>query len=433
MSEPCDGLGELRDKIIGLGEKSIRKSYYPELQLRVEELESTNRRLSDEIDARRKSEDLLREAEERFRTLFQAMTEMVVLHTLVRDETGRAVDYRIMDCNDAFLQNMGIGSSEAVGMLGSALYGESPPPRLAEYESVCDTGRPFCFTEQLRRNGRQFSVSVVSPKRGSFATIMTDVSEIARAHQRLNEKNRELESYLYVASHDLRSPLVNIQGFSERLKSQTELIRSALGSASLGGEAQETLDRGLDRSLSFIFTNVTKMDRLINGLLQISRTGRLRLSVRKLDMNRLLSGVIGSFAYQIEEVEAEVDLALVPDCYGDENLVNQLFSNLVANAIKYRDSGRPLRLAIGGETTPQGIAYWVRDNGVGIPEKYLSRVWDVFFRVGGDSTVQGDGIGLSIVKRIVEKHLGEIGVSSVDGQGTEFRVTLPAAEFAEEE
>lgn len=427
----------LRNKIIGLGEKSIRKSYYPELQQRICELEKANADLVREINERRVSEVKERAAEDKFSTLFSAMTEMVVIHELVFDASGDPADYRLLQCNGAFTEITGIPSENAAGLLGSVVYGQTPPPYLKEFSRVALTGEPYNYTDFYAPMDKYFNISVVSPAQNMFATITTDVTAIQQIKDLVIAKNKELENYLYVASHDLRSPLVNIQGFSTRLKKQTAEIDRAFvavgeGSASCQEkflEIKPLLEEGIPRTLDFIFTNVAKMDKLINGLLNISRTGRISMNVARVSMEKVIRSVLDAFAFQLEQSRAETRIGSLPDCYGDENLLNQLFSNIVSNAIKYRDAARPLVITIGCTPKYRRNVYFVSDTGIGIAKQYRDRVWDVFYRIDWDGDVGGDGVGLSIVKRIVDKHSGKTWLESEAGQGTTFFVELPAESF----
>jgi signal transduction histidine kinase len=282
---------------------------------------------------------------------------------------------------------------------------------------------------------KYFMISVVSPQTGQFATVTTDITAIKQIQEVVAAKNKELENYLYVASHDLRSPLVNIQGFSQRLQKQIGLINEVLSEHPLEPDIRQKIDNvtreGIPKSLDFIFTNVTKMDTLINGLLKISRTGRVKMSIQQIDMNILINNVIRALSFQIEEAGAQVIVENLPACYGDAALLDQLFANLIGNALKYRDTERQLLITITGQSWYNKVRYSVRDTGIGIAQKHLEKMWDVFYQVNSQSPDAGEGIGLSIVKRIIDKHKGKIRAESEDGKGSVFYVELPGQEFTE--
>ena len=254
-----------------------------------------------------------------------------------------------------------------------------------------------------------------------------------RIQEEITLKNKELESYLYVASHDLRSPLVNIQGFSQRQLKQSNELKSIIADLKMEDGVQAKIDaiinEGVPKSLNFILSNVIKMDSLINSLLHISRTGRLALSIGKIDMNRLFKTISAAKDYQLTECSAQIQIHNIDDCYGDENQLNQVFSNIIDNAIKYRDKDRKLLIEIESRIQYNKIIYSIKDNGRGVSKRNLERIWDVFFRV--DTQEKGEGIGLSIAKTITSKHKGKIWIESEEGVGSTFFVELQQNEFTE--
>jgi len=173
------------------------------------------------------------------------------------------------------------------------------------------------------------------------------------------------------------------------------------------------------------------MDALINGLLQISRTGKIKLTIVKIDMNKLIEQVIQSFSFQIQESGAKVVVENLPFCYGDASLLNQLFSNIFGNALKYRDKNKQLNIIIEATTKYNKVIYSIKDTGLGISERHLEKIWDVFYQVDSKSSEAGDGIGLSIVKRITDKHKGKIYVESEENKGSIFYIELNKNKFSE--
>ncbi len=387
------------------------------------------------ITERKQTEAALRESEKKLSTLFEVMTEMLVIHDLVLDDQGQAVDYRITDCNQAYTRITGIRREDAIGKLATKIYQTETAPYLEEYSRVALTGEPHEYTTYYAPMDKHFMISVVSPQKGQFATITTDITALKQIEAIVSAKNKELESYLYVASHDLRSPLVNIQGFSQRLQKQTNAIKQAMAECSLDPETRQQIetitDKNIPQSLDFIFTNVSKMDTLISGLLQISRTGRVQMTITAIDMNALIKSVVQAFSFQIDETATQVRVKKLPPCYGDEKLLNQLFSNIISNALKYRDTDRPLVVTISGQAQYNKVVYRIKDTGIGLAPRYREKIWDVFYRVDARAPEAGEGIGLSIVKRIVDKHKGRVWVESEAGKGTEFYIELQGNEFSE--
>jgi PAS domain S-box-containing protein len=388
-----------------------------------------------DITQRIKYEQELISSEHKLSTLFDSMTEMVALHELVFDENDKPINYIITDTNKAFTDITGIKSENSHGKLANEVYGTEYAPYLEEFSTVALTGIPYNYTTYFQPMDKHFSISVVCTGKNKFATVTTDITAVKQIQDMISAKNKELENYLYVASHDLRSPLVNIQGFSLRLAKKVGLIKTSVENTSLDFESKKAIigiiDEEIPKTLDFIFTNVAKMDNLINGLLQISRTGRLSMTLKEVKMNKFFESVINAKKYQLSEISATVNVQELDNCFGDENLLNQLFSNLLANAINYRDPNRPLIIEISSKSIYNKVIYSIKDNGIGIAERHLDRIWDVFFRVDSTGGVAGEGLGLSIVKRLTDKHKGKISVNSQLGVGSTFMVELNRNEFSE--
>ncbi len=266
-----------------------------------------------------------------------------------------------------------------------------------------------------------------------FIGTHIDISHQKSHEEALLVKNKELESYLYVASHDLRAPLVNIQGFSNRIQKQIGQLESLVLQNNIDetctGQMDTILRSGLPQSLSFIVSNVQKMDSLINGLLAISRTGRMKMNVTEVDANALFQKVVKNFNFQIEEINAHVSVDTLLPCYGDYQLLYQLFSNLFDNALKYHHPEKPLNISVKSEKKGGKVIYIFKDTGIGINSRDLDRIWDVFYQVDPHSPTRGEGIGLNLVEKIAEKHKGVVRVESGEGEGSTFFVELHARLF----
>ena len=253
--------------------------------------------------------------------------------------------------------------------------------------------------------------------------------KLERLNAALEDKNRELEQIVYVTSHDLRSPLVNIYGFSKELEQAFTFIQETLADGeSVPNAVREkiapVINKDIPEAFRFIYTGTAKMDLLLSGLLTLSRLGRAAVNFRELDMNALISEVIKSFEFQIKKAGIEICLGTLPPCLGDEMQINQVFSNLVDNAIKYLDPKRNGLITIGGEADGASSLYFIEDNGIGIPREQQENVFKMFHRLS-QSGIKGEGLGLSIVKTIIKKHEGKVWVESEFGRGSRFYIALP--------
>lgn len=279
---------------------------------------------------------------------------------------------------------------------------------------------------------------------GAFNEMLTEIQarddqlrtinrELRQRTDELARKNEEVEGFVYTVSHDLRAPLVNLQGFSGELQRSCDALAKLLAGASLSAqtaaEVRQLFEDEIPTSLRFISASTSKFERLINALLELSRTGRREFRPQVLDMSALVMSTLDSLQRSVAESGAEIVVGALPPARGDATAVGQVLSNLVTNALRYLQPGRPGRIELGGESEDGVSRYFVKDNGVGIPETAQRKLFQVFQRFRPD-LAQGDGIGLATVKRIVERHGGRIWAESVEGAGTTFLFTLPSAQAA---
>ena len=251
---------------------------------------------------------------------------------------------------------------------------------------------------------------------------------IAERTADLREANDEIQRFAYIVSHDLRSPLVNIMGFTteiESIKKDTFDQLSAMQEKDTEG-ARKTLDlsKDFDESLVFIKSSIGKMDRLINSILKLSREGQRTFKPEYVSMDQLIKTLTDAVAHQAAEKDAEITVEPLPPLKSDRLALEQIFSNLVDNALKYTRSDHPGRIRIRGRVETAQVVYEVEDNGRGIAPEDHQRVFDLFRRAG-EQDQKGEGIGLAHTRTLVRRLGGYMAVKSALGEGSTFIVTLP--------
>ncbi len=251
--------------------------------------------------------------------------------------------------------------------------------------------------------------------------VHTDIMEQREAEAELRESNEELQRYAYIVSHDLRAPLVNVMGFAGELAAVQGDIREALATHPQG----RRIDADLDEALSFIKASVTRMERLIAAILKLSRDGRRSFRAEPLLMSAVMQGLVDAHHYQFEAAGAQVHVAPeLPRIEADRVAVEQIFANLIDNAVKYLDAERAGRIEVSGQIAGGFARFDVADNGRGIEARDCTRIFELFRRAGVQDR-PGEGIGLAHVKALVRSLGGRITVASKPGLGTTFSVSLP--------
>lgn len=254
----------------------------------------------------------------------------------------------------------------------------------------------------------------------------------------LREANNEIQRFAYIVSHDLRSPLVNIMGFTSELEELGGDIFRRIGSLThvpadgpplpdgeiaLEGPDKQLSD-GFSEALGFIKSSIAKMDRLISAILNLTREGRREFQPEKIDTRELIEAIVSTLAHQAAEAQAEIHIAPLPDLVSDRLALEQIFSNLIDNAIKYLKPGVPGEIRIRGRTKLGYAIFEISDNGRGIDAKDHQRIFDLFRRAGTQDK-PGQGIGLAHVRALVRRLGGTMSVSSELNTGSTFTITLP--------
>lgn len=253
----------------------------------------------------------------------------------------------------------------------------------------------------------------------------------------LAARDRENEMFIYSVSHDLRSPLVNLQGFGKELSMVCKEVRGLLDGepapAALA-RAVDLLDRDAPESLHFIQAAVARLASIIDALLRLSRAGRVEYRSQSVDVAAAVAQVVRALGGTLAERGVQITIGALPPAWGDPAAIEQIFANLINNAVNYLDPKRPGRIEIGARDAasprPGFHTYYVKDNGQGIADDYMPKLFLAFQRFHKDSA-PGEGIGLTLIRRTVERHGGAIWAESKSGEGTTFYVSLPIQASAE--
>jgi signal transduction histidine kinase len=258
----------------------------------------------------------------------------------------------------------------------------------------------------------------------------------------LREANNEIQRFAYIVSHDLRSPLVNIMGFTSELeelrgdifKRIATLSRAADSAPLVPADASDIepvldgddkqLSQDFSEALGFIKSSIAKMDRLITAILNLTREGRRDFEPVRIDTHELVEGIVTTVAHQAAEANAQIRIEPLPDITSDRLALEQIFSNLIDNAIKYLKPGVPGDISVRGRTKLGFAIFEIADNGRGIDPKDHQRIFDLFRRAGTQDK-PGQGIGLAHVRALVRRLGGTMSVASDLHNGSTFTITLP--------
>jgi PAS domain S-box-containing protein len=412
-------------------------------------LQETNQQLSQQIGERVRAEshrdatlEALRQSEERYRAISELTSDYA---DALRVEANGSLTREWV--TEAFTRITGFRPEELPAQDGwkrivhpddfpiferrlqNLLSGQ---PDVSQYRIITKSGE----VRWLRAHGRPIrddSQSRVVRYIGAAQDIteqMQAEQQLERYAARLAHSNEELKNFTYIVSHDLRAPLVNLKGFAAELRfavqSAGSVIQAALPHLKAAEQQQVrlALEEDIPEALGFIDSSASRMDRFINALLQLSRLGRRQIDPEPIDMHHLVETTLETLAHQIEERAVQVSLGALPEVVADRTSMEQIVGNLVDNAIKYLDPKRPGVIDISAEQDSAETTFRIRDNGRGIAQEDMDKVFAPFRRTGRQD-VPGEGMGLSYVQTLLRLHGGRIWCESEPGEGTTFAFTIP--------
>ena len=258
-----------------------------------------------------------------------------------------------------------------------------------------------------------FAWSLVTRQETLEKLVKIRTEQLEQVNQALKSKNEELETFLYVVSHDLKAPLVSIKGFTSILAGGTR--------EKLSEEEKHALDR--------INANTSRMHEMIQDLLELSRVGRVEETIADVDTGQVVRDILDEMKPILEQKHVQVEVkGKFPVLSGSSTRFAQLFSNLIGNAVKYMGVQTQPKIEIGvsgSENHHENFEFYIRDNGAGVPKEFQDKIFQVFQRGPDQTKTEGTGIGLSIVKKIIENKGGKVWLESEVGKGATFFFTLP--------
>ena len=247
----------------------------------------------------------------------------------------------------------------------------------------------------------------------------------------LENKNDELASLLYAASHDLRYPLVNIHGFSQELILNCKEIEKIINKSKFDTKDYEKIKNivklDVPEALTYIIKSSEKMNELLKGLNKLSKLEHSLIKLEEIDMNKIIKNIIENMHYRIKEVKAIISVKKLSSCIGDLNQITQVFTNILDNSIKFVKPNQRAIIHISSkiDDNKKEVIYCIKDMGIGINTSQHKKIFELFYKLNPNKKTSGEGLGLSISKRIIEHHNGKIWIKSKEGKGTSIFISLP--------
>jgi signal transduction histidine kinase len=374
----------------------------------------------------------LYKSEEKYRNLFMNMTEEVHVWKIVHDREGHIKTWRLVDINPPGLKTWDKSLDEIKWKTTDEIFGPGATEHyLPVVQKIINEGIPYSYEDYFPHLDKYFRFTSV-PMGDYFITTGSDITEIKKSQKELQDSNKELmqtqeelketvnklkisnqelEQFAYVASHDLQEPLRMVGSFTQLLEMKYK----------------DKLDNDANDYIGYIVEGSHRMKNLIDDLLAFSRLNTEKKEFQLKNLNQVLDNVMLGMKSSIEEEDAHITSDNLPTVKCDSSQISQVFQNLISNSIKFHNS--PPTIHISAEESDGEWILGVSDEGIGIDPKHQKKIFDVFNRLHTREEYAGTGIGLSICKRIVERHNGRIWVESEPGQGANFYFTIPKTEM----
>lgn len=359
--------------------------------------------------------------------IFKQMFKYSIIPTIIHD-----MEMNIINANDSAVEEFGYSRKELLKKSIFDLHIESELDHSAEVLNEMQRKKKMSVETSFKRKDGSVFMAEATPckfmlgNKPVIHVFIQDITErklamkkiqefnteletqVAKRTKELDSKNRELESFSYSVSHDLRTPLRAIAGYTEILKE----------------DYRPSLDEEGGKILDIIIRNTHKMSQLIDDILKMSKLTRQEIVMQEINMNAIFSGVYEDLTQNISTRKIDFRLEKLKNCQADKSMIIQLVTNLLSNAIKYTRPREVAIIQVGNYESDGECIYFVKDNGVGFSMQYYDKLFGVFERLHKAQEFEGTGIGLSIVHKAIEYHNGRVWAESEIDKGTTFYFTL---------
>jgi PAS domain S-box-containing protein len=381
-----------------------------------------------------RAEERIKKSENLYRTILDAVNDGVFEYD---------VDSKNIFLSQAHQNSLGYefhASGEDGEMYAARIHPEDLP-KFTEQISAMIAGERNSYQTELRLKrvdgeyiwhmSRTFPLQNANGRVSKIVGININIDGQKKREIELEHLNSEMETFTYVTSHDLRSPLVNLKGFSKELQfsikdldKEVEKISEKIDD-SAKQKINEIIHQDISESVNFIISSVDRMDILTKALLDLARIGRYEVKLEKINVKELVENCIHSQGFEIKENNIEFTLKDLPTIASDNVALSQIFGNLIENAIKYRRENIIPKIEISCIEGPSEYKFFVKDNGRGIDDADKNKVFELFRRARNVGEVRGEGLGMAYVRATARRLGGDIDFTSKTGEGTVFFFTVP--------